>query len=74
MNPMNMLKQYMQRGFTPQNILSKMNMGSNPIIANLINMAQKGDTEGIETFAKNICEQKGIDFNTEFDKFKNNFK
>lgn len=73
MNPMNMLKQYMTRGLTPQNILNKMSM-NNPILNNVMKMAQNGDTEGVENFARNICKQRGLDFDKEFDKFKNNFK
>lgn len=73
MNPMNIIKQYLMQGFTPQNILSKLNI-NNPILSNVMNMAQKGDTQGVETFARNICKQKGLDFDTEFNKFKNNFK
>lgn len=73
MNPMNIIKQYMLQGLSPQNILSKMNI-NNPILSNVMTMAQKGDTKGVETFARNICKQKGLDFDTEFNKFKNNLK
>lgn len=73
MNPMNFIKQYMMQGLTPKGILSKMNI-NNPILSNVIDMAQKGDTAGVENFARNICKQKGIDFDTEFDKFKNTLK
>ena len=73
MNPINIIKQYVLQGLTPQNILSKLNV-NNPILNNVINMAQKGDSKGVETFARNICKQKGLDFDTEFNKFKNNLK
>lgn len=73
MNPMNIIKQYILQGLTPQNILSKLNI-SNPILNNVMAMAQNGDTKGVETFARNICKQRGLDFDTEFDKFRNNFK
>lgn len=73
MNPMNMIKQYILQGLSPQNILSKMNI-NNPILSNVMTMAQNGDTKGVETFARNICKQKGLDFDTEFNKFKNNLK
>ena len=39
---------------------------SNPMIANLINMANKGDNAGIEKFARNFCKSKGIDFDKEY--------
>ena len=73
MNPMTIIKQYMFQGLTPKGILAKMNI-SNPILNNVISMAQNGDTKGVETFARNICKQKGLDFDTEFNKFKNTLK
>lgn len=72
-NPISMLKQYMMQGMTPQNILNKISI-NNPILNNVMNMAKNGNSQGVETFAKNICKQRGIDFDTEFNKFKNNFK
>lgn len=73
MNPVNFIKQYMSKGFTPQNILGQMNI-NNPILNNVMNMAKNGNTQGVETFARNICKQKGIDFDTEFNKFKDSLK
>lgn len=73
MNPINIIKQYIMQGMTPKGILNKMSV-NNPILNNVINMAQKGDTSGVETFARNICKQKGLDFDTEFNKFKNSLK
>jgi len=73
MNPISAIKQYMLQGLTPKGILSRMNI-NNPILNNVITMAQNGDTKGVETFARNICKQKGLDFDTEFSKFKNTLK
>lgn len=73
MNPANFIKQYMMKGMTPQNILSKLSI-NNPILNNVINMAQNGDIKGVETFARNICEQKGMNFDEEFTKFKDSLK
>ena len=73
MNPIGIIKNYMLQGMTPQNILGKMNV-NNPILNNVMSMAKNGNTEGVETFARNICKQRGIDFDKEFNKFKNNFK
>ena len=72
-NPMNMIKNYITQGLTPQNILGKMNI-DNPILNNVISMAKNGDTSSVENFARNICKQKGVDFDSEFTKFRNNFK
>lgn len=73
MNPMNVIKQYITQGLTPKGIISRMGI-NNPILNNVMGMAQKGDTQGVENFARNICKQKGLDFDTEFNKFKSNFK
>jgi hypothetical protein len=73
MNPINLIKQYMLQGLTPKGILNKLSV-NNPILNNVITMAQNGDTEGVENFARNICKQRGLDFDTEFDKFKNTLK
>jgi len=73
MNPAGMIKQYMLQGLTPQGILQKLNI-KNPILGNVISMAQNGDTKGVESFARNICKQKGLDFDKEFDKFRNSLK
>ena len=73
MNPVGIIKQYMLKGLTPKGILSRMNI-NNPILNNVITMAQNGDTKGVEDFARNICKQKGLDFDTEFNKFKDTLK
>lgn len=33
----------------------------NPMLKNAINMANKGDSKGIEQMARNLCAEKGID-------------
>lgn len=73
MNPINMIKQYMLQGLTPKGILSKISV-NNPILNNVIAMAQNGDTKSVENFARNICKQKGLDFDIEFNKFKDTLK
>ena len=37
---------------------------------NLLSLAQKGDAPQIEEIARNICKQKGVDFDKEFSAFK----
>ena len=37
---------------------------------NLIQMAQSNDAKGIETFARNLMKEKGIDFDKEFNTFR----
>ena len=73
MNPVGIIKNYLMQGITPQNILNKLNV-NNPILNNVIGMAQNGNIDGVENFARNICKQKGLDFDTEFNKFMANIR
>lgn len=74
MNPMQMLQSFLGRGMSPQQIISQMMGNKNPIISNLMNMMQTGNSKGVEDFARNIFKEKGRDFDKEFGEFKNNFK
>lgn len=53
------------------NILQQQS-SNNPIVSNLLQMAQSGDTKGIEQVARNIMQEKGLDFDAEFNNFKRN--
>lgn len=62
MNQMNIFQ--MMRGKNPQQFLQQM-MGnnqimSNPLMKNTLEMAQKGDMQGIEQMARNLCREKGL--------------
>lgn len=73
-NPINMIKMMMGK-MSPKDMAMKMiENNSNPVFTNLIDMANKGDTKGVEDFARNIMKEKGMDYDTEFNKFKDNFK
>ncbi len=59
----------------PKQIVMKlMEKNNNPVINNLIQMAQKGDNKGIENFARNYLKERNIDFDAEISKFMSNFK
>ena len=45
-------------------------MGNSPVGQNLIQMARNNDGKGIEKVARNLCEQRGLDFDKEFAAFK----
>ena len=73
-NPINMIKAMMGK-MSPKDIaISILKNNSNPMLSNLIDMVNKGDTKGIEEFARNICKEKNIDFYKDFTDFMNNFK
>ena len=75
MNPMNVIKNMIGIGNNPKQILEQLIMGnSNPMMDNLMKMAQEGNGKSLETFARNICKQKGLNFDTEFAKFMSQIK
>ena len=76
MNLMNIMQ--MIKGGNPQQIIQQMlkdncQFANNPIVMNMLDMAKSGDISGIEQIGKNIAKEKGIDFDKEFSKFKNQF-
>lgn len=42
----------------------------NPMARNAMQMAQNGDSKGIEQMARNLCKEKGIDADKAFESFK----
>lgn len=54
-------------------IRSNPQMQSNQMLQNMIGLAEKGDIRGIENIGRNAAKEKGIDFDKEFYKFKNQF-
>ena len=56
------------------NVLQQDAQKGNPIAVNLIQMINSGDSRGIEQVARNIAKEKGIDFDKEFNSFKQIFR
>ena len=73
-NPIEIIKSFMGRGGNPQQLIQKAIGNSNPMLNNLIQMAQTGNSKGVETFAKNLFKENGRDFEKEFGQFMSNFK
>lgn len=69
----NLIKNKMTQGLTPEVIVTQM-AGNNPILTNVIKMARNGDNAGVEQFAKNICQQKGINYDEQLAELKSYFK
>lgn len=74
-NPIQLI-QMIKGGKNPQqlvlNILQQQGQ-NNPIINNAINMAQNGNTSGLEMLARNLAAQRGLDFDKELANLKNQF-
>ena len=61
--------------FNPSKMLGMLKgfMGNNPILQNVINLAEKGQFNQIEQIARNLCAQKGVDPDTAFQNMKSRF-
>lgn len=74
-NPMELIAMIKQGKNPEQLVLSifESNLSQvNPIAANLISLAKQNRTSEIEKVARNLCAQKGVDFDKEFNDFKSN--
>lgn len=73
-NMMQFFMNAMQSGGNPEQfILQYLQSQNNPLATNLLTLAQKRDVNGLENIARNLCQQRGIDFNSEFKAFKEQF-
>lgn len=71
MNPIEMIKNIKN----PQEFLkSFVNNNSNPMLGQLLKMAQNGNPQEVETFARNICKERGMDFDKSFAEFMKQIK
>lgn len=73
MIPNNIIKMFKEQN-PKQLAINMAKQNSNPMIANLIKMANEGKTQGIEEFARNIMQEMGMDFDSEFANFMQLFK
>ena len=73
-NPMQIMQ--MIRGGSPQQAIMSMmrqHAGDNPVLNNAINMAEKGDVDGLKNLAHNLGKENGIDVDEKFSEIKNQF-
>ena len=75
-NPMQLI-QLIKSGNNPQQLIMNIfqqQKGNNPILDNAMKIAQNGNISGLEMIARNIAQQKGLDFDKEFANFQSYFK
>lgn len=66
MNPIEFIKTIRN----PQDFLkSFLNNNTNPMLGQLIKMAQNGNSKELEAFARNVFKEKGRNFDEEFSDF-----
>lgn len=67
------LLQAIRNGANPQQLVMSVlegEMANTPMGKNLLQLVKQNKTSEIEKIARNICAQKGIDFDKEFASFK----
>jgi len=69
-NPIQLINM-IKNGQNPQQLMMNILGQNNPILKNAMNLAQNGNTSALEMIARNLAQQRGLDFDTEFAKFKN---
>jgi hypothetical protein len=57
-----------------QTVINMAKNSNNPMLKNLVEMAEKGDMQGVENFARNIYKEQGKDFDKEYNEIKEFFK
>lgn len=55
-------------------LLQESSQNGNPVANHLMTLAQSGNSREIERIARNIAQEKGIDFDKEFNSFKQMFR
>lgn len=71
-NPMQLI-QLIKSGQNPQQLLMgilQQQGQNNPILQNALNLSQKGNITELEKLARNLANQRGLDFDKEFSNFK----
>lgn len=72
LNPMALMS--LLRQGNPKQIamtLIQSNFQNNPMAMNLVQMGERGDTQGLQQFARQYLGQQGLDFNTEMQNLMN---
>lgn len=66
MNPM----EFLQGIKNPQQfVMNMLKQSQNPMAIQLMQMANSGNTKQIEQFARNVCKERGMDFDKSFAEF-----
>lgn len=73
-NPMQMMNLLKGAKSPKDAVINMIKSNNNPMVKNLVDMAEKGDNEGIEKFARNMFKEQGRDFDSEIKQFMTNFK
>ena len=73
-NPMQIINMLKGIKNPKEAVINMVKSNNNPMIKNLIEMAEKGQIEDLKNFGRNLYKDNGRNFDEEFDNFMNNFK
>lgn len=73
-NPMQIINMLKGAKTPKEAVISMVKSNNNPMIKNLVEMAENGNSKGVENFARNFLKEQGRDFDKEFSEFTKNFK
>ena len=72
-NPMQMMNLLKGIKNPKEAVISMIKSNNNPMVKNLVEMAEKGQNDKIEEFARNLFREQNKDFDQEFNNFKSMF-
>lgn len=73
MNPMNLMQMFQNPQQFIQNIMGNNQIMSNPMAKNAVELMQKGDAQGVEQMARNLCKEKGLNADEVMQQIKSKF-
>ena len=73
-NPMQFMNMLKGIKNPKQTVINMAKNSNNSMLKNLVEMAEKGDMQGVENFARNIYKEQGRDFDKEYNEIKELFK
>ena len=76
-NPIQLI-QMLKGGISPQQlvmgIINRSSQKNNPILQNALGLAQTNNASALEMIARNLAQQRGVDFDKQFANFKNSLR
>lgn len=72
-NPLSLIQAMRNPQAFIQEMMNNSQAMQNPILKNALEMVQKGDKQGVEKLARNLCKEKGVDPEGAIRKIKSQF-
>ena len=73
MNTMNLMQMFQNPQQFMQNIMGNNQIMSNPMAKNAVELMQKGNAQGVEQMARNLCKEKGLNADEVMQQIKSKF-